>query len=220
MQLDLFTVVKKKMKILIACEESQAVTKELRKLGHEAYSCDLLDQSGGFPEWHIQGDCLIEAYSGKYDMMICFPTCTYLTVSGLHWNKKQPERAAKTEEALNFVNKLMDAPIELIALENPVGCISSRIRKPNQTINPYQFGDDASKRTCLWLKGLPNLVPTSYVEPRIVCGKKRWGNQMDNGQNICYDETGKIVGWNDPRIKGLRSKTYKGIAKAIAEQWT
>lgn len=208
------------MKILLACEESQAVTKELRARGHEAYSCDLLPCSGGHIEWHIQGDCLIEAYSGKYDMMICFPTCTYLTVSGLHWNKKQPERAAKTEEALNFVKKLMDAPIEFIALENPVGCISSRIRKPNQTINPYQFGDDASKRTCLWLKGLPNLVPTSYVEPRIVDGKKRWGNQMDNGQNICYDETGKIVGWNDPRIKGLRSKTYKGIAKAMAEQWT
>jgi len=208
------------MRILVACEESQAVTKELRKLGHEAFSCDLLPCSGGHAEWHIQGDCLIEAYSGKYDMMICFPTCTYLTVSGLHWNKKQPERAAKTEDALNFVKKLMDAPIEFIALENPVGCISSRIRKPNQTINPYQFGDDASKRTCLWLKGLPNLVPTTYVEPRIVDGKKRWGNQMDNGQNICYDETGKIVGWNDPRIKGLRSKTYKGIAKAMAEQWT
>jgi hypothetical protein len=208
------------MRILLACEESQAVTKELRARGHEAYSCDLLPCSGGHTEWHIQGDCLIEAYSGKYDMMICFPTCTYLTVSGLHWNKKQPERAAKTEDALNFVKKLMDAPIEFIALENPVGCISSRIRKPNQTINPYQFGDDASKRTCLWLKGLPNLVPTTYVEPRIVDGKKRWGNQMDNGQNICYDETGKIVGWNDPRIKGLRSKTYKGIAKAMAEQWT
>ena len=208
------------MKILVACEESQAVTKEFRKLGHEAFSCDLLPCSGGHTEWHIQEDCLIEAYSGKYDMMICFPTCTYLTVSGLHWNKKQPERAAKTEDALNFVKKLMDAPIEFIALENPVGCISSRIRKPNQTINPYQFGDDASKRTCLWLKGLPNLVPTTYVEPRIVDGKKRWGNQMDNGQNICYDETGKIVGWNDPRIKGLRSKTYKGIAKAMAEQWT
>ena len=208
------------MRILVACEESQAVTKELRKLGHEAFSCDLLPCSGGHTEWHIQGDCLIEAYSGKYDMMICFPTCTYLTVSGLHWNKKQPERAAKTEDALNFVKKLMDAPIEFIALENPVGCISSRIRKPNQTINPYQFGDDASKRTCLWIKGLPNLVPTTYVEPRIVDGKKRWGNQMDNGQNICYDETGKIVGWNDPRIKGLRSKTYKGIAKAMAEQWT
>mgnify|MGYP003660290164 FL=1 len=208
------------MRILVACEESQAVTKELRKLGHEAFSCDLLPCSGGHTEWHIQGDCLIEAYSGKYDMMICFPTCTYLTVSGLHWNKKQPERAAKTEDALNFVKKLMDAPIEFIALENPVGCISSRIRKPNQTINPYQFGDDASKRTCLWLKGLSNLVPTTYVEPRIVDGKKRWGNQMDNGQNICYDETGKIVGWNDPRIKGLRSKTYKGIAKAMAKQWT
>jgi len=220
MQLDLFNTKKKVLNILVACEESQAVTKELRKIGHNAFSCDLLEQSGGHPEWHIKGDCLIEAYSGKYDMMICFPTCTYLTVSGLHWNKKQPERAAKTEDALNFVKKLMDAPIEFIALENPVGCISSRIKKPSQTINPHQFGDDASKRTCLWLKGLPNLVPTKNIEPRIFEGKKRWANQMDNGQNICYDENNKIVGWNDPRIKGLRSKTYKGIAKAMAEQWT
>ena len=152
-------------------------------------------------------------------MMICFPTCTYLTVSGLHWNKKQPERAKKTEDALVFVQKLMDAPIEFIALENPVGCISTRIRKPNQTINPHQFGDDASKRTCLWLKGLPNLIPTNNVAPRLVDGKKRWANQMDNGQNITYDENNKIVGWNDPRIKGLRSKTYKGIAEAMATQW-
>jgi hypothetical protein len=208
------------MRILVACEESQAVTIELRKLGHEAYSCDLLPCSGGHPEWHLQGDCLIEAYSGKYDMMICFPTCTFLTVSGLHWNKTQPERYEKTEEALVFVKKLMDAPIKYIALENPVGCISSRIRKPDQTINPYEFGDNASKRTCLWLKNLPKLNPTKYIEPRIVDGKKRWANQMDNGQNICYDENNKIVGWNDHRIKGLRSKTYSGIAKAMAEQWT
>ena len=208
------------MKVLIACEESQAVTKEFRKIGIEAYSCDILDCSGGHPEWHIKGDAIAEAYSGKYDMMICFPTCTYLTVSGLHWNKKQPERAKKTEDALVFVQKLMDAPIEFIALENPVGCISTRIRKPNQTINPHQFGDDASKRTCLWLKGLPNLIPTNNVAPRLVDGKRRWANQMDNGQNITYDENNKIVGWNDPRIKGLRSKTYKGIAEAMATQWT
>ena len=208
------------MKILVACEESQAVTIELRELGHEAYSCDLLEQSGGHPEWHIKGDCLIEAYSGKYDMMICFPTCTYLTVSGLHWNKRKPERAKKTEEALLFIQKLMDAPIDLIALENPVGCISSRIRKPNQTINPYQFGDDASKRTCLWLKGLPNLIPTNYCEPRIVQGKKRWANQMDNGQNITLNEKGKVCGWNTDEIKKIRSKTYPGIAKAMANQWT
>ena len=207
------------MKVLIACEESQAVTKEFRKIGIEAYSCDILDCSGGHPEWHIKGDAIAEAYSGKYDMMICFPTCTYLTVSGLHWNKKQPERAKKTEDALVFVQKLMDAPIEFIALENPVGCISTRIRKPNQTINPHQFGDDASKRTCLWLKGLPNLIPTNNIAPRLVDGKKRWANQMDNGQNITYDENNKIVGWNDPRIKGLRSKTYKGIAEAMATQW-
>jgi hypothetical protein len=208
------------MKILVACEESQAVTIELRKLGHEAYSCDLLDESGGYPEWHIKGDAIKEAYSGKYDMMICFPTCTYLTVSGLHWNKRQPERAKKTEDALVFIKKLMDSPINYIALENPVGCISTRIRKPNQTIHPYQFGSNASKRTCLWLKNLPNLIPTKYIEPRLVNGKKRWANQMDNGQNITLNKKGKVCGWNTQEIKTIRSKTFPGIAKAMAEQWT
>lgn len=220
MQLNLFRKKKKILNVLVACEESQKVTIELRKLGHNAFSCDLLPCSGGHPEWHIRGDCLLEAYSGKYDMMICFPTCTFLTVSGLHWNKKKPERQKKTEEALEFVKKLMDAPIKYIALENPIGCISTRIKKPNQIINPYQFGHDASKSTCLWLKGLPNLNPTKYIKPRIINGKKRWSNQNDEGQNICHDENGKIVGWNDSRIKGLRSKTYKGIAEEMAKQWT
>lgn len=198
------------MKILVACEESQAITIELRKLGHQAYSCDILDCSGGHPQWHIKGDAITEAYSGKYDMMIAHPPCTYLSVSGLHWNKRQPERAVKTEEALKFVKLLMDAPIDMIAVENPVSCISSRIRKPEQIIQPYEFGDDASKKTCLWLKNLPLLKKTKYVEPRIVESKKRWSNQTDSGQN-------KLA--PSPERAKLRSKTYHGIAVAIAEQW-
>jgi hypothetical protein len=222
------------MKILVACEESQAVTIELRKLGHEAYSNDLIECSGGHPEWHIDNDAaymldgngvfstqdgISHTINGKWDMIIAFPPCTYLTVSGLHWNKKNPERAKKTEEAIKFFMLFAYADCDKIAIENPVGCISSRWRKPNQTIHPYQFGSDASKRTCLWLKGLMQLTETSYVEPRIVDGKKRWSNQSDDGQNVTFDENGKLCPWNSDKIKKLRSKTYPGIAKAMAEQW-
>lgn len=206
------------MKILVACEESQAITKELRALGHIAFSCDLQECSGGHPEWHFNRD-VFEIIDLGWDMMIAHPPCTYLSVSGLHWNKKDPVRAQKTEDGLKFVQRLMDSDIPKIAIENPVSCISSRIRKPEQIVNPYQFGDDASKKTCLWLKGLPKLEPTEYVEPRMVDGKKRWGNQTDDGQNFMLDENGKVMGWNTDAIKKARSKTFPGLAKAIAEQW-
>ena len=206
------------MKILVACEESQAVTIELRKLGHEAYSCDIQDCSGGYPEWHIKGD-VIKQLSKRWDAIIAFPPCTYLTVSGLHWNKRDPKRAKLTKEAIKFFMLFADADCDRIAIENPVGCISSRWRKPNQIIHPYQFGDDASKKTCLWLKGLPNLNPTKYIEPRLVNGLKRWSNQSDDGQNNAKDENGKLLGWNTDKIKKVRSKTYPGIAKAMAYQW-
>ena len=207
------------MQVLIACEESQAITIEMRKLWIDAYSCDIQECSWWHPEWHIQWDAIEEAYSWKYDMMIAHPPCTYLSVSWLHWNKKNPDRAEKTEDALEFVKKLMDAPIERIAIENPISCISSRIRKPEQIINPYQFWWDASKKTCLWLKNLPILKHTQYIEPRIVDWKKRWANQMDNWQNITLNTEGKVVWWNTEEIKKLRSKTFPWIAKAIAEQW-
>lgn len=147
--------------------------------------------------------------------MLAHPPCTYLSVSGLHWNKRgvmvdgRP-RAELTEEALEFVRLLMAAPIPRIAIENPVSCISSQIRKPDQIIQPWQFGEDASKATCLWLKNLPKLRPTQIIEPRIVNGKKRWGNQTDSGQN-------KLAPSND-RWK-IRSTTYQGIAEAWAQQW-
>ena len=284
------------MRILVACEESQTITKELRKLGHEAFSCDLEPCSGGYPEWHLREDALIVAGAWKkvvfadeciyedwdddrempicpeceieyaeckcpgptqddiyeyteidgklyarlierekWDMMIAHPPCTYLSVSGLHWNKRNPERAKKTEKALDFVKSLMNAPIEKIAIENPVSCISSRIRKPDQVIQPYEFGEDASKKTCLWLKNLPLLTPTEYAEwerYRCRCGyvfeedlgkygcpncaaaygpaKPMWNNQTPSGRNK--------LGPSKDRAK-IRSKTYPGIARAMAEQW-
>lgn len=145
-----------------------------------------------------------------WDLMIAHPPCTYLSVSGMHWTARGLRDPKLTEDALEFVRILLAAPIERIALENPVSVISSRIRKPDQTIQPYQFGHDASKKTCLWLKNLPLLRPTGFIEPRIVNGKERWGNQTDSGQNV--------LGPSDDRWKE-RSKTYEGIAKAMAEQW-
>ena len=195
--------------ILIACEESQSICKAYREQGYEAYSCDILPCSGGHPEWHIQGDVLEHLERG-WDLMIAHPPCTYLSVSGLHWNKRNPERAQKTEEALVFVRMLMNAPIVKIAIENPISCISTCIRKPDQIIQPYEFGEDASKKTCFWLKNLPKLQPTKYIEPRFIDGKPRWSNQTDSGQNK--------LGPSEDR-SAIRSKTYQGIANAIAEQW-
>jgi hypothetical protein len=146
-----------------------------------------------------------------WDLMIAHPPCTYLCSSGLHWNKRRLERAQQTEAALDFVRQLLDAPIARIALENPIGCISTRIRKPDQTIQPWQFGHDASKATCLWLKGLPPLMPTNQIAPRLVNGRKRWGNQTDSGQNKLPPSADR---WK------IRSETYKGIADAMANQWS
>jgi len=157
------------MKVLIACEESQAITKEFRKLNVEAYSCDILPCSGGHPEWHIQGDAIKEAYSFKYDLMIAHPPCTYLSVSGNRWlyNKdgsRNKERWQNRGKALAFVNLLMNAPIKHIVIENPISVISSQIRKPDQIIQPFMFGDKASKSTCLWLKNLDKIKPTNIVD--------------------------------------------------------
>jgi len=204
------------MKILVACEESQAVTKELRKLGHEAYSCDVQECSGGHPEWHIKGDALKTAYDEHWDMMIAHPPCTYLAVSGARWlyNKdgsRNEDRWQKKEAALKFVRALMDAPIDKIAIENPISMISSEIRKPEQIIQPYQFGHPLVKATCLWLKNLPKLQPTEIVEPEYVTrgtGRK-WSKWFWETSLIPYKDRGKA-----------RSKTFEGIAKAIADQWT
>jgi hypothetical protein len=197
------------LKVLVACEYSATVRDAFRALGHDAWSCDLLPTDGN-PHWHIQGDVIPIAYGHKWDLMIAHPPCTYLCSSGLHWNKRVEGRAAQTDEALGFVRLLLEAPIPRIALENPIGCISTRIRKSDQTIQPWQFGHDASKATCLWLVNLPPLVPTSLVEPRIVDGKKRWANQTDSGQNRLPPSKDR---WK------IRSETYAGIASAMADQW-
>lgn len=196
------------MKVLIACEYSGVVRRAFRALGHDAWSCDLLPSEDDSPH-HIQGDVLPILGLG-WDMMIAHPPCTYLCSSGLHWNNRIPDRNAETERALDFVRALLGAPIPRIALENPVGRISTAIRKPDQAVQPWMFGDDASKNTCLWLKGLAPLTPTKIIEPRIINGKRRWGNQTDSGQN-------KVVPQPD-RWK-IRSRTYDGIALAMASQW-
>jgi site-specific DNA-cytosine methylase len=159
---------------------------------------------------HYQCD-VTEILDHGWDLLIARPPCTYLSVSGMHWTTRGLRDPKLTEDALDFVRLFMDAPIDRIAIENPVSVISSRIRKPDQIIQPWQFGHDASKKTCLWLKGLPLLKPTQMVEPRIVNGKQRWANQTDSGQN-------KLPPSKD-RWK-LRSKTYEGIADAMAAQWS
>ena len=211
------------MKVLIACEESQAVTKEFRKIGIEAYSCDILDCSGGHPEWHIKGDAITEAYSGKYDMMIAHPPCTFLAVSGARWmyNKDgsvNQERLRNQNEGLEFVRKLMNAPIDKIAIENPISVISSKIRKPDQIIQPWQFGDKAQKSTCLWLKNLPKLVHTNIVDKGEF---KEWIDKKTGKkkkQALWYYEALQKARSHEER-RTLRSKTFQGIAKAFATQW-
>lgn len=211
------------MRVLIGCESSGVMREAFRRRGCEAWSCDLLPADDGSP-WHFQCDIrhVLNAMRGYFDLFIVHPECTYLCVSGLHWNTRGAmvdgvPRAQKTEESLVFVQEMLDADIPHIALENPRGCISTRIRKPDDEIQPYMFGDDASKLTCLWLKNLPKLVrdPAKYVEPRMVLqpnGKflPRWANQTDSGQNKLPPSEDR---WKE------RSKTYEGIAEACAEQY-
>ena len=196
-----------KMKVLVACEYSGTARDAFRAAGYDALSCDLLPTD--VPGPHYQGD-VADIINDGWDLMVAHPPCTYLCSSGLHWNKRRPERAQMTEDALKFVQFLLDAPIPRIALENPIGCIGTRIRKADQTIQPWQFGHDASKSTCLWLKNLPLLTPTAVVEPRIANGKKRWANQTDSGQNRLPP--------SEDRWK-IRSETYAGIAAAMVAQW-
>ena len=198
------------MSVLIACEYSGRVREAFRALGHDAWSCDLLPADDDSPH-HIQGDVKdVLRHVGNWDLMVAFPPCTFICSSGLHWNKRRPERAAQTEDALDFVRYLMSSGVPRIAIENPVGCISTRIRKPDQYVQPHQFGDDASKKTGLWLQGLPLLTPTGNVAPRMVNGRPRWANQTDSGQNRLAPSADR---WKK------RSETYQGIANAMAQQW-
>lgn len=204
------------MKVLLACEESQAVTKEFRKLGHEAYSCDILECSGGHPEWHIQED-VSKLLKEKWDMIIAFPPCTYLTVTGNRWfniekyGDKAIKRHQDREEAIKFFMMFANANCDKIAIENPVGVMSTEWRKPNQIIQPYQFGDPFEKKTCLWLKGLPILISTKIVQP-----PKRTKFKSGKSHPSWYADALKLP--KEQRTK-IRSKTFPGIAQAMAKQW-
>lgn len=205
------------MKILVACEESQAVTIELRRLGHEAYSNDLLDCSGGHPEWHLKEDTL-RLLKNKWDMVIAFPPCTYLTVTGNRWfniekyGDKARKRHIDRKNAVSFFMAIANSDCSRIAIENPVGVMSSLWRKPDQIINPYQFGDAFEKKTCLWLKGLPKLKPTNIVKP-----PPRTVYKSGKTMPAWYADAVKLP--KDERSK-IRSKTFPGVAKAMAEQWS
>ena len=217
------------MRVLVACEESQEVCKAFRDCGHEAFSCDLQECSGGHPEWHICGDALkaidpdtdcfwtqdgsIHTHT-HWDLLIAHPPCTDLAVSGArHFAKKQKD--GRQQKAIVFFMQMALAHCERVAVENPVCIMSSAWRKPDQIIQPWQFGHPESKKTCLWLRGLPPLEPTDILE---LPESGRWQNQTEDGQNKLIVD-GKWIAWNDPRTAKERAKTYPGIAKAMAEQW-
>lgn len=191
----------KRLRILIACEESQVVCKAFRERGHEAYSCDIQDCSGGHPEWHFKEDVfeVIEKY-GPWDMMIAFPECRYLCWSGERWLTNNPERLVKRMEAFEFLKRLYNSNIPLISVENSLSLFLERKwKKPTQKIHPFHFGDPFRKTTCLWLRGLKPLIPTNILFHRIPAAHNQWPSK--------------------DRSK-IRAKTYPGIAKAMAEQWS
>lgn len=213
------------LKILVACEESQTITKKVREIGGEAFSCDVEPCSGGHPEWHIQDD-VVKVLDGGWDVMIAHPPCTYLTVTGNAWyyhpddshlptdkrrpHPRFPNRQKKKQKAINFFMGLAKAPIDKIAIENPVGVMSTEWRKPDQIIQPYHFGDPHSKRTCLWLKNLPKLRATKIVKPEFVTYKsgKKHPKWVADTIDLPPKERNKV-----------RSKTFNGIANAIVNQW-
>lgn len=195
------------MLVLVACEVSGVVRDAFRKKGHDAWSCDILPSEGSY---HLQKDVRTVLDFG-WDLLIGHPPCNDLAVSGaLHFKAKIEKDPLCQWRALELVRVLLDAPIPRIAVENPVSIISTKIRKPDQIIQPYMFGHDASKKTCLWLKGLNHLVPTKSIEPRYIDGKPRWANQTDSGQNN--------LGPSEDRARN-RAITYTGIAEAMADQW-
>ncbi len=198
------------MRVLVACESSGTVRNAFRALGHDAWSCDILPSDDG-SEYHIQANARSVLDNYDWGLLIAHPPCTYLSVSGMHWTTRGLRDPKLTEDALDFVKVFMEANVDKICIENPVSIISSRIRRPDQIIQPWQFGHDASKKTCLWLKNLPKLQPTKLIEPRMVDGKARWSNQTDSGQNKLPPSADR---WK------IRSKTYEGIALAMAEQWS
>lgn len=210
------------MKILVACEESQAVTKEFRRLGHEAYSCDLYPCSGGHPEWHLQQD-VVPILAEKWDMIIAFPPCTFLSSAQAGWynvekyGEKALQRKKDQQEAIKFFLTIANSNCQKIAIENPVGVMSSNWRKPDQIIQPWQFGEEAQKTTCLWLKGLPKLVATKIVSKGEMVQNKRKDGRIEN--RPVWFKQGEAWKLTPEERRMLRSKTFPGIARAMAEQW-
>jgi hypothetical protein len=215
------------MRVLLACEESQAVCIEFRKLGHEAFSCDIQEQSGGYPEWHYKKD-IFEVINYGWDLMIAFPPCTHLAVSGApHFEQKRKD--GRQQEGIDFFMKMVNAPINKIAIENPIGIMSKVYKLPNQIIQPYFFGDPFSKSTCLWLKNLPHLyhnAEPNLFDTNITHTNKNeleyfeWIDKkgVKKRQPLWYYEAFKNAKTKEERSR-LRSKTFPGIAKAMAEQW-
>ena len=206
------------MRVLVACEESQRVCIEMRKAGHEAYSCDTKQCSGNHPEWHIQGDCLEQIRGSKWDMIIAFPPCTHLCASGAqYWPQKRED--GRQPAAVDFVMQIANADCPRIAIENPVGYLSTCWRKPDQMVHPYHFGDPYTKKTCLWLKGLPCLQHVDVVAPTHVwCSTSARSGPHKNGER----KPTKLK-FAKPRAGSRRSeiysKTFPGIARAMAQQW-
>lgn len=204
------------MNVLIACEESQRVCQEFRRKGHNAFSCDILETSGNNPEWHIKDDVL-NVLKGTWDIIIAFPPCTYLTVTGNRWfnvekyGDKAIERYRERKKAIKFFLAIAKADCDKIAIENPVGIMSTIWRKPDQIIEPYMFGDPYEKKTCLWLKGLKPLIPTNIV-------KVPERTKFTSGKTMAswYCDLYRLP--KEERAK-MRSKTFPGIARAMAEQW-
>ena len=205
------------VKVLVACEESQAVCTAFRKRGFDAWSCDIVECSGGHPEWHFQQDCTPIVNSGKWDLVIAHPPCTYLCNSGnRHFNvetygEKAVERMRRRDAGADFFMMFTRIPCDHWAIENPIGCMSTRFRKPDQVIQPYQFGHPTRKSTCLWLKGLPKLVPTNVVEPVTYTYVAKDGRIRTDCRERC---SGKKADW-----ARIRSRTFDGIAEAMADQW-
>lgn len=204
------------MKVLIACEESQAVCKEFRAKGHEAFSCDIQECSGGHPEWHFQQD-IFEIINMGWDLMIAFPPCTHLAVSGAAWFKKKIADG-RQQQGIDFFMKIVNANIDKIAIENPIGIMSNLYRKADQIIHPYYFGDEASKPTCLWLKNLPKLIHIKETDLFYE------STHVDKGEFVTSKSGKRGAKWNwwlppGPERAKIRSKTFPGIAKAMAHQW-
>lgn len=209
------------MRVLVTCEESQVVTMAFRAKGHEAYSNDIQECSGGHPEYHLLCDALEAIDSREWDLVIAHPPCTFLAAPGMHYLKTRPERMEKLLEAFEFVKAIWNRPIKKLALENPIGWLNTNWRKPNQIIQPYYFGDNEMKTTCLWLRGLPRLNGNIEVAMNPKLHRPKPDRIRKNGRGVyfCDRVSNTVNDWRTREHSKLKSKTFQGIANAMADQW-